>query len=89
VETLERVRAYSIGFGRVARIHNLGPSLFLTRNVRTVLGGCLRVMRGDLEGARHRYTCFTGAMRGYAAPLPSSGPRPVGGSEMQGGAHGA
>lgn len=71
-ETLERVRAYSIGFGRVARLHNLGPSLFLTRNVRTVIGGCLRMVKGDLAGARHRYTCFVGSMRGYTASLENT-----------------
>jgi len=87
-ETLERVHAYSVGFGRVARLHNLGPSLFLTRNVRTVLGGLVRVVRGDLEGARQRYTSFAGAMRGYVAPLSSSR-NARRGSEMRGGAHGA
>jgi len=74
-ESMERLRAYSIGFGRVARIHNLGPSLFLARNVRTVLGGCYRMAKGDIEGARQRYTCFVGSMRGYVAPLSSSGKR--------------
>jgi glycosyltransferase involved in cell wall biosynthesis len=68
-ETMERLRAYSVGFGRVSRIHNLGTSLFLTRNVRTVLGGCYRMAKGDVEGARQRYACFVGSMRGYAAPL--------------------
>jgi glycosyltransferase involved in cell wall biosynthesis len=72
LESMERLRAYSIGFGRVARIHNLGPSLFLARNVRTVLGGCYRMAKGDVEGARQRYTCFVGSMRGYVAPLSSS-----------------
>ena len=88
VETMERLHAYSVGFGRVARLHNLGPSLFLPRNVRTVLGGCLRVAKGDFEGARQRYACFAGSMRGYAAPLPHSGECPAGSSEMRGGAHG-
>jgi glycosyltransferase involved in cell wall biosynthesis len=72
LESMERLRAYSIGFGRVARIHNLGASLFLARNVRTVLGGCYRMAKGDVEGARQRYTCFVGSIRGYAAPLSSS-----------------
>jgi hypothetical protein len=85
-ESMERLHAYSVGFGRVARLHNLGPTLFLTRNVRTVLGGCLRIARGDFEGARQRYACFTGSIRGYAAPL--SGRRVVGGFEMRGGTHG-
>ena len=89
LETTERLHAYSVAFGRVARLHKLGPSLFLARNVRTVLGGCLRVAKGDFEGARQRYTCFTGSMRGYAAPLPYSSKRSAGRSEMRGGMHGA
>ncbi|MCC7251283.1 glycosyltransferase family A protein [Hyphomicrobium sp.] len=88
-ETLARVRAYSVGFGRVARLHGLGPSLFLTRNVRTVIGGCLRMAKGDLEGARHRYTCFVGSMRGYAAPLGRSTGRSAHGPRLPGDAHGA
>lgn len=88
-ESMERLHAYSVGFGRVARLHKLGPSLFLVRNVRTVLGGCLRAVKGDFEGARQRYTCFAGSMRGYAAPLPYSNKHPVGGSEIRGGTHGA
>jgi len=72
LETLARLHAYSVGFGRVARLHNLGPSLFLFRNMRTVLGGVLRAVRGDLEGARQRYTCFAGSLRGYVAPLGRS-----------------
>jgi glycosyltransferase involved in cell wall biosynthesis len=83
-ETLTRVHAYSVGFGRVARLHNLGSSLFLTRNVRTVLGGCLRLAKGDLDGARHRYTCVVGSMRGYAAPL---GKADADRTRMRGGAH--
>jgi glycosyltransferase involved in cell wall biosynthesis len=81
-ESIERLHAYSVGFGRVARLHNLGSSLFLARNVRTVLGGCLRMAKGDLEGARQRYICLTGAMRGYVTPL-SLRSRPVG-AAMQG-----
>ncbi|WP_083567471.1 glycosyltransferase family 2 protein [Hyphomicrobium sp. CS1GBMeth3] len=84
-ETLERVRAYSIGFGRVARLHNLGPSLFLARNVRTVIGGCLRMAKGDLAGARHRYTCFVGSMLGYTAPLAHTADT----SQIRGDPHGA
>jgi hypothetical protein len=86
-ETVERLHAYSVGFGRVARIHNLGPSLFLARNVRTVLGGCLRMAKGDVEGARQRYTCFIGSMRGYAAPLSHSGSRQARDAVVRGGTH--
>ncbi|HVX36666.1 MAG TPA: glycosyltransferase family A protein [Hyphomicrobium sp.] len=85
-ESIERLHAYSVGFGRVSRLHNLGPSLFFTRNVRTVLGGCLRMARGDLEGARQRYTCLMGSMRGYVAPL-SAGAPPAGAS-IHGGSNG-
>lgn len=87
-ETMERLHAYSVGFGRVARLHKLGPSLFLTRNVRTVLGGCLRVVKGDFEGARQRYACFAGSMRGYVAPLPSDARAPSG-PEMRGDSYGS
>lgn len=83
-ESRERLHAYSVGFGRVARLHNLGSSLFLARNVRTAVGGCLRVAKGDFEGARQRYICLTGSMRGYVAPLPISSARPAGAS-MHGG----
>jgi hypothetical protein len=86
-ESIERLHAYSVGFGRVARLHNLGPSLFFTRNVRTVLGGCLRMARGDLEGARQRYTCLMGSMRGYVAPLSVGVARPAGAS-IHGGSNG-
>lgn len=86
-ESIERLHAYSVGFGRVARLHNLGPSLFLARNVRTVLGGCLRMAKGDLQGARQRYVCLTGSMRGYVAPLPVGSVRPAG-SAMRGGSDG-
>jgi glycosyltransferase involved in cell wall biosynthesis len=87
-ESKERLHAYSIGFGRVARLHNLGSSLFLTRNVRTALGGCLRIAKGDIEGARQRYICLTGSMRGFVAPLPVGYARPVGAS-IEGGSNGA
>jgi glycosyltransferase involved in cell wall biosynthesis len=86
-ESKERLHAYSIGFGRVARLHNLGSSLFLTRNVRTALGGCLRIAKGDIEGARQRYICLTGSMRGFVAPLPVGYARPVGAS-IEGGSNG-
>lgn len=86
-ESKERLHAYSIGFGRVARLHNLGSSLFLTRNVRTALGGCLRIAKGDFEGARQRYICLTGSMRGFVAPLPVGYARPVGAS-IEGGSNG-
>lgn len=86
-ESKERLHAYSVGFGRVARLHNLGSSLFLTRNVRTVLGGCLRMAKGDFEGARQRYICLTGSMRGYVAPL-SVGSTRVGDISMRGGPNG-
>jgi glycosyltransferase involved in cell wall biosynthesis len=82
-ESKERLHAYSVGFGRVARLHNLGSSLFLTRNVRTVLGGCLRMAKGDFEGARQRYICLTGSMRGYVAPL-SAGSTRLDGTSMRG-----
>lgn len=87
LESKERLHAYSVGFGRVARLHNLGPSLFLTRNVRTVIGGCLRIAKGDFEGARQRYICLTGSMRGYVAPLPVGYARPSGAS-IEGGSNG-
>lgn len=86
-ESKERLHAYSVGFGRVARLHNLGPSLFLTRNVRTAIGGCLRMAKGDFEGARQRYICLTGSMRGYAAPLAVETARPAGAS-IEGGSNG-
>jgi glycosyltransferase involved in cell wall biosynthesis len=86
-ESKERLHAYSIGFGRVARLHNLGSSLFLTRNLRTALGGCLRIAKGDIEGARQRYICLTGSMRGFVAPLPVGYARPVGAS-IEGGSNG-
>ena len=88
-ESIDRLRAYSVGFGRVARIHNLGPSLFLVRNVRTVLGGCYRIAKGDIEGARQRYTCFIGSMRGYAAPLRSPVKQLPAGAVMRDGTHGS
>jgi glycosyltransferase involved in cell wall biosynthesis len=86
-ESKERLHAYSVGFGRVARLHNLGPSLFLTRNVRTVIGGCLRIAKGDFERARQRYICLMGSVRGYAAPLPVGYARPAGAS-IEGGSNG-
>jgi glycosyltransferase involved in cell wall biosynthesis len=86
-ESKERLHAYSVGFGRVARLHSLGSSLFLARNVRTALGGCLRMAKGDFEGARQRYICLAGSMRGYVAPLSVGSARPVGRS-IQGGPNG-
>ncbi|HVZ05649.1 glycosyltransferase family A protein [Hyphomicrobium sp.] len=83
-ESAERLHTYSVGFGRVARLHNLGPSLFLARNVRTVLGGCLRMAKGDFEGARQRYICLTGSMRGYVAPLPVESTRPAADASTRG-----
>lgn len=90
-ETTERISAYSVGFGRVARLHRLGASVLLPRNVRTLMGGCLRAAKGDFEGVRRRYACLTGSMRGYAAPLPRSDRRPGAGADAQmpGGAHGS
>lgn len=77
-ESVKRLHAYSVGFGRVARLHKLGRSLFFARNVRTVLGGCLRIAKGDLHGARQRYICLAGSMRGYVAPLRAGSARQIG-----------
>jgi glycosyltransferase involved in cell wall biosynthesis len=71
-DSLNRLHAYSVGFGRVARIHNLGSSVFYPRNFRTVVGACLRIARGDVMGARQRYACLVGSIRGYVAPLAAS-----------------
>lgn len=71
-DSLQRLRAYSAGFGRVARIHGLGTSVFFPRNVRTIAGGFYRALKGDVAGARQRYACLMGSIRGYAAPLADS-----------------
>lgn len=71
-ESLDRLRAYSVGFGRVVRLHNLASSVLLPRNVRTIAGACFRIAKGDMDGARQRYACLVGSMRGYAAPLAVS-----------------
>jgi len=68
--TPARARAYSTGFGRVARKHSLGPAYFAARTARTFAGGCYRLMRGDLDGAHQRWQWLAGSIRGYTAPLP-------------------
>jgi glycosyltransferase involved in cell wall biosynthesis len=65
----ERARAYSVGFGRVARLHQLGTTYFAARSVRTGLGGCYQLARCDLEAAHRRFAWLVGSIRGYAAPL--------------------
>ncbi len=67
----ERVKAYSLGFGRVVRLHDLGP-VFITRTTsRTLAASCYRLLRGDVEGARQRYAHFAGSVSGYLAKVES------------------
>jgi glycosyltransferase involved in cell wall biosynthesis len=62
-----RARSYSRGFGRVARIHSLGTGFFISRSARTLAGGCLRLAKGDMRGARERFEWLVGSIGGYAA----------------------
>lgn len=64
----QRARAYARGFGRVVRIHKLGVGFFVSRSLRTLIGGCLRLMRGDVPGARERFEWLLGSIGGYFAP---------------------
>ena len=62
-----RARAYSRGFGRVVRVHNLGTGFFISRSLRTLLGGCFRLTKGDVSGARERFEWLLGSIGGYVA----------------------
>lgn len=63
----QRARAYARGFGRVVRVHKLGAGFFVSRSLRTLIGGCLRLTRGDVPGARERYEWLLGSVGGYFA----------------------
>jgi glycosyltransferase involved in cell wall biosynthesis len=68
----QRARAYARGFGRVVRIHKLGAGFFVSRSLRTLIGGCLRLTRGDVSGARERFEWLFGSIGGYIAPRKTS-----------------
>jgi glycosyltransferase involved in cell wall biosynthesis len=68
----QRARAYARGFGRVVRVHKLGAGFFASRSLRTLIGGCLRLTRGDVSGARERFEWLFGSIGGYFAPRKPS-----------------
>jgi hypothetical protein len=61
----QRARAYSRGFGRVVRVHKLGTVFFVSRSLRTLIGGCVRLAKGDVSGARERFEWLLGSIGGY------------------------
>lgn len=66
-----RARSYSRGFGRVVRIHSLGTGFFISRSARTLAGGCLRLAKGDMRGARERFEWLVGSIGGFATSQKS------------------
>ena len=69
---IARVRAYSQGFGRVVRTHEIGIGYLGTRTGRAAVRGLVCLATGDLQGARRRWHWALGSWRGYAAPGPPS-----------------
>jgi glycosyltransferase involved in cell wall biosynthesis len=65
--THARQRAYSVGYGRVLKLHNFGLPYLATRIGRSALGGTYRLARGDMQGAMHRLIWLSGTMKGYFA----------------------
>jgi hypothetical protein len=48
-------------------MHKLGAGFFVSRSARTLAGGCLRLAKGDMGGARERFEWLVGSIGGYAA----------------------
>jgi glycosyltransferase involved in cell wall biosynthesis len=63
---IARAQKYSVGFGRVLRIHRYGPQFLATRVGRAVLRGAFCLATGDVAGARARYSWVAGSIRGYS-----------------------
>jgi glycosyltransferase involved in cell wall biosynthesis len=69
---LRRARGYSVGFGRVLRLHRFGWSYLGPRLVRSAVRGALFFVRGDRVAARERWGWALGSLRGYRARLPGA-----------------
>jgi GT2 family glycosyltransferase len=61
---------YSTGFGRVARIHNLGTGFVGIRIVRAAARAALFALSGNIGEARSRWTWIKGCLAGFTASRP-------------------
>jgi GT2 family glycosyltransferase len=64
---LARIRRYSAGFGRVARLHRLGAAFVGARVARAAARSCLFLITGNVGEARSRWSWIRGCLAGFAA----------------------
>jgi glycosyltransferase involved in cell wall biosynthesis len=64
---LDRVRAYSAGFGRVLRLHRFGVIFVADRLARASASALICLVRRDLGGAAQRRAWILGTLRGFTA----------------------
>lgn len=64
---LARIRRYSAGFGRVARLHQLGAAFVGARMARAAARSCLFLVTGNIGEARSRWTWIRGCLAGFTA----------------------
>jgi glycosyltransferase involved in cell wall biosynthesis len=62
---IARVRAYSVGFGRLMRVHRYGMVYLGNRVARSLVRGGLRLITGDASGARQSFSWAVGTCQGY------------------------
>jgi hypothetical protein len=67
---LARIRRYSAGFGRVARLHGLGTAFVTGRMGRAALRSGALLLGGKLEEARSRWSWIRGCLAGFTASPP-------------------
>jgi GT2 family glycosyltransferase len=67
---LGKVGAYSAGFGRVARIHNLGAGFVSARIARAAARSVLFAVSGNFDQARLRWSWIRGCLSGFTARPP-------------------
>jgi glycosyltransferase involved in cell wall biosynthesis len=64
---LARIRRYSAGFGRVARLHRLGAAFVGGRVARAAARSGLFLITGNIGEARSRWTWIRGCLAGFTA----------------------
>ncbi len=67
---LARIRRYSAGFGRVARLHQLGTGFVAMRVARAAARSSLFLISGNLNEAYSRWSWIRGCLAGFARRPP-------------------
>jgi glycosyltransferase involved in cell wall biosynthesis len=67
---LQRVRGYSVGYGRVLRKHGYSLVYLLYRFARMMPRTLFALARGNMPRVKFTKTWVTGALRGYFSPQP-------------------